>query len=66
MNWYYTTNGHFMNISGQYTVNGYIVYEVTDPYIEYKSSTITSGKYRIRACTVYDSIMQHFAQHYYY
>ena len=64
--WYYTTNGHFMNISGQYTVNGHIVYEVTDPYIAYKNSAITNGKYRIRANAVYDSTMQHFAQHFYY
>lgn len=66
VDWYYTTDGHFMNISGQYTVNGHIVYEVTDPYIEYKSSSITNGKYRIRANAVFDSTMQHFAQHYYY
>lgn len=64
--WYYTTNGHFMNISGQYTVNGSTIYQVTDPYIEYKASSITSGKYRINSSAVYTSTMNHFAHHFYY
>lgn len=48
--WRYTTGGHFINISAIYqdTVsNNACRLEVTDPYITWVDSTITSGKYNV-------------------
>ena len=64
--WPYPSSGHFMNISGQYTVSSNVEYQVTDPYINWKAPSNTSGKYRINSSAVYQSTRNHFAQHFYY
>ncbi len=64
--WPYGSAGHFMNVSGQYTVNGAVQYEVTDPYIQYVNQSETDGKYRISSVAVYNSTRNHFAQQFYY
>lgn len=64
--WPYNSTGHFMNVSGQYTVSGAVKYQVTDPYIQYVNSSETDGKYRISSSAVYNSTINHFAQRFYY
>lgn len=63
--WKYDSNGHFMNISGQYFTSAGIMYEVTDPYITYKVPTRTDGKYKILSSTAYKGTIAHFAQEFY-
>lgn len=68
--WRYDSSGHFMNISGFYSGTwsneGACQYEVTDPYIEYKVSTETDGKYRVTSTAAYDATMNHPQQEFYY
>ena len=57
-NWQYSTNGHFMNISGYKSYGGYI--RVTDPYIGWVQ-TSSSGTYYVTSRELYVATANHFA-----
>lgn len=64
--WSYNSNGHFMNITGQLSPISGFEYTVVDPYIQYVDSSNTTGRYTISINVVYASVMNHFAQHFYW
>lgn len=57
--WYYTTDGHYLNVSGQASA---VVFQVTDPYIEYKRSEFTTGKYLVTTSQIHSVTIEHFAK----
>lgn len=57
--WYYTTDGHYLNVSGQASA---VVFQVTDPWIEYKRSEFTTGKYLVTTSQIHNVTLQHFAK----
>ncbi|MFR6247183.1 MAG: C39 family peptidase [Romboutsia timonensis] len=64
--WPYTTNGHFLNISGQRMNGTKIEHRLTDPYIQWKQPNVTSGTFYRDSAITYKGIKNHFAQHFYY
>lgn len=57
-NWPYTTNAHYLNVSGAYKSGSYYSFQLTDPFIGWVTSTST-GKYTSSAEDVYDVVTTH-------
>lgn len=61
--WRYTTDGHYLNISGRSATN---TYQVCDPYIQYVDSTVTTGKYFKSMSDIYTVTTRHHAKSFWY
>lgn len=59
--WDYPTGGHYLNVSGQASA---VVFQVTDPYIEWKKSDpiYTTGKYLVTTSQIHSVTIEHFAK----
>jgi len=59
----YTTQGHYLNVSGIRTNNGKNQYEVTDPYRKLNDPN-SAAKYYIDTDKAYEITQNHWAKHY--
>ena len=61
--WPYTTQGHYLNVSGKINAT---TYQVTDPYIEYVKPSITNGKYTRTLSQIHSVTQQHTAKSFWF
>lgn len=64
-NWPYTTNGHYLNVSGAYKSGSYYSFQLTDPFIGWVTSS-TTGKYTSSAEDVYSVVTTHWFSGYWW
>lgn len=57
----YSTDGHYLNVSGIRTVNGNNEFQLTDPYRQRKS---LSAKYYVKTYNIYNFTDNHWAKHF--
>ncbi len=61
--WLYTTNGHYLNVSGKINAT---TYQVTDPYIQWVNASYTTGKYNVTLSQIHDVTQQHDAKSFWF